>query len=314
MQKRPNNKPNINPDTNGNNINITPGNNLELVYAPYEFNEKFPVSNVSQDNYVPDTEPIIYLHYHNDLEIGYCYEGSGIFVVNNKILPFSKGDASIIFPDEIHIAKSDPNNLSRWSFVNLDPVQLLLKNNTEDALLISEMLNGSPDFTNIVKNSEHPVLVQIIHEIIEELKTKNSLYQSIVRSLIWFLMIKLSRVILPNKDENKFRYNRLKLISPAINYITLNYNTDIKIDELAKLCNMSITNFRRTFKEVMKIPPSEYIYQFRIRMASLLLLGKGNSVLDVSIYVGYNSLSSFNRHFRRIMGVSPREWKKDKLF
>jgi AraC family transcriptional regulator, activator of mtrCDE len=89
-----------------------------------------------------------------------------------------------------------------------------------------------------------------------------------------------------------------------------NFMNEIKIKSLAALCNMSVTNFRRVFNSCMGLSPLEHIVKVRIQMASILLNSTDSLILEVALKTGYTTLSSFNRHFKSIKGVSPREWKK----
>jgi hypothetical protein len=57
--------------------------------------------------------------------LGYCYRGSGTFFIDEKVLPFSVGDSSIIFENQIHIAQSHAKDPSDWKFVTLDATKLL---------------------------------------------------------------------------------------------------------------------------------------------------------------------------------------------
>jgi len=85
-------------------------------YSPYNLQEEFPVHLLERHE---QGDEIKRLHFHNCLEIGYCCEGEGIFIVDNKILTFSKGDVSVIFKNQIHIAQSEKGKLSRWKFLSL---------------------------------------------------------------------------------------------------------------------------------------------------------------------------------------------------
>ena len=69
-------------------------------------------------------------------------------------------------------------------------------------------------------------------------------------------------------------------------------------------------NFRRLFREQMGTTPLDYLHQVRISASCSLLLSSGDSVAAVASQVGYASLSCFNRHFLRIMGVVPSKWRK----
>ena len=92
-----------------------------------------------------------------------------------------------------------------------------------------------------------------------------------------------------------------------MNYIAQNYNQDITIEELAKYCNMSVSHFRKQFREAAGTSPLEYLNNLRISVARHLLRTTKEPVLAISEAVGFRTLSSFNRLFKRIYGISPRE-------
>ena len=74
------------------------------VAAIVNMSEDFPL--YFQQNYIQKDEEITELHVHDKFEIGYCYEGSGIFVVENKVIPFSEGDVCVLSSSEITYTKS----------------------------------------------------------------------------------------------------------------------------------------------------------------------------------------------------------------
>ena len=64
-------------------------------------------------------------HIHDCLELGFCYSGEGLFLVEDKILPFRAGNAVLINNREVHVMMSSPGGKTRWMFLNLDPAALL---------------------------------------------------------------------------------------------------------------------------------------------------------------------------------------------
>lgn len=59
-----------------------------------------------------------YLHYHN--ELGLCTEGSGIFFLEDQIIPFQAPCVSVIYSGQIHIAQTNPDHPARWYFLHVD--------------------------------------------------------------------------------------------------------------------------------------------------------------------------------------------------
>ena len=99
-------------------------------------------------------------------------------------------------------------------------------------------------------------------------------------------------------------------IAPALNYISNSYETQITLAKLARMCNLSESTFRRNFKEMMGTSPMEFVHEIRIKVSTQLLREGRYSVNQIAMMVGYDTLSSFNRQFRKIKGISPSGWKK----
>ena len=286
--------------------------NYPLLYVEYNLSPDFPVTELSKEKLNVHDQQIDYLHYHNLLEIGYCYEGEGIFFVNDKMIPYCKGDVSIIFRNQFHIARSNNGFVSKWDFIMLDPVVLLTHLSTCQLAELLQIAQGNKDFINILKESEHPHLIQLIREILNELAECKDRYESSVRGLVWAMMMKLGRILSFNSTnvEAQDIHMHILNIAPALNYITTNYTESITVDRLALLCHTSVSTFNRRFKGIMNTTPIEYLIQVRIKMASIQIRETHANLLEISQNVGFNSLSSFNRHFKRIVGMSPREWNR----
>ncbi|MNW60520.1 Melibiose operon regulatory protein [compost metagenome] len=83
----------------------------------------------------------------------------------------------------------------------------------------------------------------------------------------------------------------------------------VTIDELAELCHLSTTHFRRKFHEIMGTTPLDFLNSTRVEEACKRLKSTDASVLSISEQVGFRSISSFNRCFARLMGESPKAWR-----
>jgi AraC family transcriptional regulator len=85
----------------------------------------------------------------------------------------------------------------------------------------------------------------------------------------------------------------------------------ISLSTLAKLARLSPAHFCRAFKQSFGVPPHEYHVQRRIEKAKALLAERNASVTDVGFALGYSHTSSFSVAFRKIIGRSPREFRRD---
>jgi AraC-like DNA-binding protein len=88
-----------------------------------------------------------------------------------------------------------------------------------------------------------------------------------------------------------------------------NIYSNLSLAELARLCHLSTSSFKRKFKEVFKTSPKRYISQKKIEKAAALLNSDNLRISDIAYDVGFDSLATFNRNFTTIYGKSPSEYR-----
>ena len=79
------------------------------------------------------------------------------------------------------------------------------------------------------------------------------------------------------------------------------------ISRLAKVSGASEAHFARSFKDAFGVPPHRYLLTRRIERATALLRDTDLPITDIAFETGWNSLGTFGRVFRDIMGESPSE-------
>jgi quercetin dioxygenase-like cupin family protein len=95
------------------------------------------------------------LHHHNALEVGYCHDGYGIFMVGASVYNFRPGDVSVIHTGVPHMHISDSG--SRWSFLFIDPYKF-------DAGKLT-----NPTCRTILRQDENPEISTIACELFAEI-------------------------------------------------------------------------------------------------------------------------------------------------
>ncbi|MBN1675356.1 MAG: helix-turn-helix transcriptional regulator [Kiritimatiellae bacterium] len=258
----------------------------------------------------PQTEPLTYLHIHNALELGYCHEGAGVYVVEDKIQPFEAGDVSVIDETEVHLARSAAATGSRWQFILLDPIPLFGAEIEAELPRAGLGLSG-PRFCNIVSHRRHPAIADAMRTVLRELEAQAPGYRAVVRGRLLSLVAEVGRLMpAGNTPPSPKRASTLRRIAPALRQVAERYAEPLSVGSLARACGVSEVTLRRLFRAGVGKSPREYVTAVRLQMAASLLAATEQPVLDISLAVGYSSLSSFNRHFRRMMGMPPRAWRQ----
>jgi AraC-like DNA-binding protein len=289
-----------------------PPDTYKVIYEQVDLPVEFPIQDMFKDLLVFVSAPVTLMHFHNVLEIGYCYNGCGLFFIDGKVEPYAAGDVNVIFPGQVHVVQSDKTAPSHWDFIMINPCSLLSELSINELNLVSSLYHNRCFSKNIFRPGDSDEIADIAKRIFVEIGQKANHYKPMLKSLVWEMMIALSRI--EKVTEEGVRHdqsNDILRIAPALNYISEHYREEVKITDLAKVCLMSTTNLRRLFVATLGKSPSEYLYEVRIKMASLLLVNSTSTILDISMNVGYPTLSGFNRHFKKFIGMSPREMRRD---
>jgi AraC-like DNA-binding protein len=98
-------------------------------------------------------------------------------------------------------------------------------------------------------------------------------------------------------------------VEDAVGYIKERYAEELSLPGMASHFGLNPSYFSRAFARYTGVHLFEYINRVRIGKGCVLLKRSSLSIIDIAFAVGYNNLSHFNRYFRRIVGMSPREYR-----
>lgn len=99
--------------------------------------------------------------------------------------------------------------------------------------------------------------------------------------------------------------SHLQKISNAIAWLRDNYTEPMKIEELARRVNMSVSSFHHHFKAITSMSPLQFQKELRLHEAKHLMLAKMMDVSTACMHVGYSSVSQFSREYSRLFGQPP---------
>ena len=280
-----------------------------LEYRNYELPPDFPILVLTGDRWHISPVPGKHLHIHNCLEIGLCHSSGGTMVFGDQRVHFTAGDVTCIARNVPHTTWSDPEEASRWSYLFLDADTLLGPSVLRQHSGLKDAGHFLSDCRLLLHSKDHPWIQSQVEEIIDEMQRKAPGYHTCVRSLCTALLIGMLRVY-SQENKSSVRDPHMSVISPALDYIHENYMLDFPQEVLSSLCHLSPTHFRRLFREQIGTSPLSFLHQTRILTSCTLLRSSALSVTEIVDKVGYNSLSSYNRHFAQALGSTPRAWRK----
>jgi len=265
------------------------------VALKYSDNEMLIIS----EPYFQDDKEIDSLHFHDSLEIGYCISGYGIFNINNHPSTFESGDVVVIPPGNFHLASSSKGTVSKWIWIYIKKALF------EEYGHIRQ---------GIFSKSEYSRLCEEVKKLALDGQEPEVLLFN--KRIIGRAHIILSECLLSSADNNRTGIvsRNSKLILRAIEVIHNNYSKDINVATVAESCNISQSGLYKRFIKELNCSPKTYLDRYRVKMSCSVLKNGDITILQTALSLGFGSLSSFNRTFKKEMGISPGQWlKKDTI-
>ena len=233
--------------------------------------------------------------------ITFILQGNKNCIISNKTYTCNEGQFMIVGVDLpsgtflTNVSKNRPllavSLIIDWNIVaELSNKIKIEKQHFCDCLSITNITDDLYDaFLRLVdmveKNKQDDIITKLI---IQEI------YYMILTSPIGYKLIDLNTL---GTNNNK--------ISKAILTIKNNFNKKLNIEDIAKSVNMTATTFYRNFKSITGFSPLQYQKHLRLHEARNLMLINGINATSASYKVGYESVSQFNREYKKMFGNTP---------
>jgi AraC family transcriptional regulator len=102
----------------------------------------------------------------------------------------------------------------------------------------------------------------------------------------------------------------LSPISQQVYYIKSHLHENLQLAKIAEVTGFSTAYFCTLFRQSMGVTPHQYVLQQRIECAKLLLQQSQLEIADIAIQCGFANQSHFTRHFRQIVGATPKIYQR----
>lgn len=252
-------------------------------------------------------------HFHNEYEIFFLIEGERKFFFGNRSYIVKSGSLILVDTNSIHMTLASNDKETghdriivyvgkdkmkefdyKFSYINL--VKFFKQN--YGVFYLNE--NQQKNFMDLYKN------------IRKEFDLKNRNYQTMIdiEIIMYFIQFMRENIQPASEDINPKNKSKYRTAYAIADYISENYTQDLTLETLADKFFLSKYYFCRTFKEITGYGINEYINIHRIQEAKRLLEETSMSVSEISLFLGYESLTYFEKVFKTYMTVSPLKYRK----
>jgi len=258
------------------------------------------------DLYITDTGYYPQARYHfrerpsgsNQFILIYCVDGQGEIRLNETVHTVS-GDQFFIIPAGMpHAYRSDENN--PWSIYWI--------HFSGNKAGIYSRFACQPQSIERSKTSRITDRIDLFSEIFRNLdrgfstETLEYVNQCLPHLLASFTHLSQFRLIKESGEKDP--------VAQSINFMLEQLTQKLKLEEIAAETGLSASHYSRLFVNRTGHSPIDYFIQLKIQRACRLLDNSGWMIADVSREMGFDDQFYFSRVFRKVMGMSPAEYRK----
>lgn len=276
----------------------------------------FPFEIYKVDKYAmhPHGRGFDNLHWHEEIQYTLAVKGTLTMQVNGKDYYLKEGEAIFINSQLLHIAK-DMEETGKYISVNFSTKLLSFSwGSLMEKLYVLPYVNDYllPVIIFSQESKWKSKVLQLLNDIRAVYNQKTDFAWEYKISI---LLCEIWQLILTNvKTEPKNDVAHLKLkqerIQKLLSFIHQNYSEQLTLEEIADAAHISISECTRRFKEYTGYTPYEYLIQYRISEASILLLKTEQSVSQIAESTGFQDTSSFIQTFKKRTGTTPLKYRK----
>lgn len=254
-------------------------------------------------------------HNHPEFELVLITKGEGKRLVGDSIDRFEKGDLVFLgsfLPHEWRCDKKyfEPNGDFKGEGLVIQFLPEFIGHdffNIPENKNLNNFLNNSSQGCLLYGNTKKKISSKMKKMLKMDETSRLYCLFSIFKILSYtseYRMLSTSAFVKPYHSDN------MVPIKNALEYIMLNFQNDININDLLEITNMSNTTFFKHFKRATQLSFKNYLIKLRIGYSCKLLADESLNITQIAYESGFENISNFNRRFKTIKDMTPREYRK----
>lgn len=256
-------------------------------------------------------------HIHNEFEIFIVLKGSGIAKIKNESCSLKEGDIFLINSGEVHSYMRDP--LYTLDVEDTDDVPLFLFVQISNHCLreyfpqIRTTIFNSCNLRDYLSDEEANSIINLLVQSAKIYFMEEPLYQLNVLSNIAKVLVscykEVPHEIISEAQKTNLKQKNLR-VERIISYIDANFETQIRLQDLAEQENLSPTHFSHLFTSLFGVTFQKYVNIKRMEQCIRLMPNKEKTLLEISYESGFSDPKYMNRMFIKHFGYTPKEYRK----
>lgn len=272
-------------------------------------NEPFEIMKVEDPYFFPSW------HFHPELEIMSVQAGAGIRFVGDSMERFQAGDLVLYGSNLPHLYRSDQEYYQKGSALLSRATVIYFRENFMGA--------GFLDLAALVPVKKLFLLAKRgikfkgeardeMRKLIQKLDDRKDGLDRIISLLTILKMMTETRdyeLLSSDAFTSSIKEAECERINKVYQYIIDHYFDNPTLEQVSEIANMSSTAFCRYFKTHTNKTYTQFLNEVKIGNACKLLMDNNLSVSQVCFEIGFNNFTHFNSQFKKIMGLTPKQYQ-----
>lgn len=258
-------------------------------------------------------------HYHPEMELVYVIKGSGSRYIGNNISNFQAGEIILLGENIPHIWRYNKEANLQGRALDAESLSLHFHQeclgkdllNLQEAYLLPRLFEKAKSGL-LVQGAAREEVARLMRSTLEA----TNLERIILLLRILKILAETNEVkpisIAHNLPPKSSEYDKIRL-NEICAYTLSNYKNDITLDEISAISHLSTTSFCRYFKSMTRKTYYNFLNEIRVSQACKLLIEDKVPTNIICFECGFNNISNFYRHFKKVTGITPFEYKKKYL-
>lgn len=252
-------------------------------------------------------------HFHPETEMTLITEGEMYYQANDKVFLLKEGDGIFVNSNVMHAGWQREGKECCYCPMNFATVMVSGHENSRiEREYVEPILreNLIPFAAFFAKNEEDRPILALMREFYDILAAKEEGYELLAKATLcrlWYLLYhraKGGESIAPDRG--------VTAVKTVIVYMESHFAERLTLEQLAEVCNFSRSEFCRIFHRITGRTPFTYLQHLRVRRSLPLLQDRALSVTEIAERTGFSGASYYAEVFRRFMGMSPLQYRKNK--
>ena len=252
------------------------------------------------------------VHFHNEYEIYYLFEGARYYFIGNKTYPINKGNLVLVDANQIHKTSAFGKGAHDRFLAEIAPGPF---SDFFENVCGMPLQNLFDDYSGVwvLDANEQRYAESLMFSMMDEFTERRSYYQNVAMMRLAELALLVTRLRAGSRAASGATLSdapKHAQIQRITEYISNNYN---KVKTLAEICEhfyISKSHLCRIFKDVTGFTVQEYINMYCIKEARQLLEESDFNVSEISSALGYGTVTHFERVFKKYTETSPLKYRQ----